>query len=184
MFVIEVLSAVGGAGKTTLSLALASFWASQGADVCVYDADESLQLSDAPPPKTFDVAGEMPTGGYDIVIIDTRPGTDRPNHGPDVILYPMLPHAKSIRGLERARKMLKTDKVVFVINRCDFRKPLHSENAKIIRATHQGVEVRERATIEKILEHGGDFMEWKRDSAWYKARNFISAVATRIESYM
>lgn len=188
MFKVEALSGVGGVGKSTLILLLAGHWSRDGAKVCVVDADQSKQLSDAmrKNPGDFEVRDSLPaeSEGFDICLIDTRPGTDRPNHDPDVVLYPMLPHEKSIKALERAKKMLKTDRILFVTNKCDYRKTMHRENAKVIKAIYGGKEVRDNSFYERVMANGGNWLDYKKDNNYYKAKNAVALIAQELEKYV
>lgn len=184
MFKVELLSGVGGVGKTTLALALAGHWVKDGAKVAILDCDESLQLFDAN--SDFEVVTTPPENNsdYDILIIDNAPGTTTPTHNPNVIVYPMLPHSKSLKALERTKSAIKTNNVVFVANRCDFRKTLHRENARLIRALYNGMQLKENAFIENILESGVNFLDCKKDNNYYKAKNDIALIAQRIEQFI
>ncbi len=124
MFTIVVVNSKGGAGKTTLSTNLASFYAAQGKKVAVKDYDsqgsttywakrrsESLNPIQIIPMYEQVIGStssfaQRPERGTEVMIIDSPSGTDAMQFKPvldsaDVILVPVLPSMIDIHAASR-----------------------------------------------------------------------------------
>jgi chromosome partitioning protein len=140
--IIGLLQQKGGVGKTTLSLNIAGYFASQGERVLLVDADpqgSSLAWSDercdAPP---FSLIGkavpsihkDLPdiAADYDRVIIDGAPGVNGLFRScilaSDLVLIPVQPSPFDIWAcvdaaiqIEEAQQFHKTIKAAFVVSR-------------------------------------------------------------------
>ena len=124
MFTIAVVNSKGGAGKTTLTSNLASFYAGQGKKVAIKDYDSqgsstfwakrrSGQLPAIQIIPMYEQASGLtssfahqPERGTDYLIIDTPSGLDAMQFKPildraDVILVPVLPSSIDIHAVSR-----------------------------------------------------------------------------------
>jgi len=185
MIKIEAISGAGGVGKSTLLLALAAHWTKDGAKVAVIDLDPSKQLTDVyrKKPCDYDLVNHLNVKGYDLLLIDNAPATREPTHNPDIVLYPMLPHSKSLDALKRTSTVLHNKKVVYVCNRCDFRLTRHKENDARIRLEYNSITIKSKSFYEAIMEDGGNFLDYEKNNAYYKVKNEIALLAQRIERF-
>lgn len=140
--IIGVLQQKGGAGKTTLSLNLAGYFASEGARTLLVDADPQASAlawsSVRDKPSLFPVIGmpkpslhkDLPqiAKDYDVVVIDGAPRVNELARSAimasDVILIPVQPSpfdvwsCAEIISLVQEAKQYKPDiKCVFAVNR-------------------------------------------------------------------
>lgn len=189
MLIVNILSGAGGVGKSTLALCLAAHWSKDGASVAIHDFDESQQLSDAIRQQStsengFEILPYLPENGFDILIIDNAPSTKNALIKHDVLIYPMLAHGKSIRALERTKRLIQTSNVVFVCTRCNMQSAIDKQNYAIIRQDYDGLLMRESSFYKKVMENGGNFLNYKKNKPYYMAKNEIALIAQRIEKYI
>lgn len=187
LFILEALSGAGGIGKSTLCACLASYFAhAKGMRVAVLDMDESKQLTDAYTDKETPwqfVSARPVNGAYDILIVDNAPDTKTPTNNPDLLLYPLLPHAKSLNALERTKQVIKGD-AVFITSKCDARKGTHRQYKKFYQHQLNALTIHDWTVYEHVMEFGYDFMQIPKNNAFYKAKNEIALIAQRIEEYI
>ena len=183
MFTIVVVNSKGGAGKTTLSTNLASFFAAQGKKVALKDYDSQgsttywakRRSADLNPiqiiPMYKQVVGstssfaQRPERGTEIMIIDSPSGTDVTQFKPvldqaDIILVPVLPSSIDIHAASRfiAQLLLKAK-----VNRG------HKNLAVIANRARKNTLVYRK--LEKFLESLGiPFIATLRDT-----QNFVKA---------
>lgn len=183
MYTIVVVNSKGGAGKTTLSTNLASFFAAQGKKVALKDYDSqgsttywakrrSKHLNPIQViPMYKQVVGstssfaQRPERGTEIMIIDSPSGTDVMHFKPvldqaDIILVPVLPSSIDIHAASRfiAQLLLKA-------------KVSRSQNNLAVIANRARKNTLVYRKLEKFLESLGiPFIATLRDT-----QNFVKA---------
>ena len=135
MYKIAVIAEKGGAGKTTLTLALAVAATRAGRKTAVIDTDPQVTASKWTDRRTDEFPWVVPTHaarlrvaieqaqtqGIDFLVIDTPPhaGTDAAEAAKlaDIVLIPTEPHLFSLETLPKVRDLLKLagDPPAFVV---------------------------------------------------------------------
>lgn len=135
MYTVAIVAEKGGAGKTTLALALAVAAAQNGKKSVVVDTDPQVTASKWTDRREAEFPWVVPTHaarlrvaidqakgqGVDFLVIDTPPhaGTDAAEAAKlaDVVLIPTEPHLFSLETLPKVRDLLKLagDPPAFVV---------------------------------------------------------------------
>ena len=190
MTIFAFASLKGGAGKTTLSLHLASEIAASGRKVLVLDADPQASASDwaasrdENDPASFDVVAmarktvhrDLPSlaAGYDHVVIDTPPRVSNLARSciiaADVVIIPVQPSSfdvwassETVEIIEEARDTVKPDLVAaFAVNRVVAASSLTNDIKEALAAQ----------SIPALKSTIGQRVSFSRAAAGYAVREF------------
>lgn len=182
MYKIGIASGKGGVGKTTLAWNLCGYWHNEGLKVCLADIDEQQNAFDMSRKGKvpFTVMSAIPSGGYDVCVIDHAPGTKTQNQG-DIIVRPIKASALDLASFKRFNRMFVGKKVIPVITMLRLNSSTQMEIALEMKKDHKAFWVKQRTIYETAMSEGCTIDGLKKSQVRYEAMNEIALIAQKVE---